>query len=529
MTLTTSLFDEGAPPPCPDPFNASAYCLRQSAATHPDKTALIVVSDPHSLEPAERWTFAQLDDAVRRIAAGLSQMGLQPGERVMLRLGNTSSFPLIFFATIAVGAIAVPTSSQLSDREAHFIAQDCGARFLCTSGALKLDDVPQGCSQLLDDDIRDLMACEDHVDYAPSHGDDPAYIVYTSGATSQPKGVLHAHRAVWARQMMFEGWYGLHEDDRMLHAGAFNWTYTLGAGLMDPWAKGAGTVIYNGPKDPGVWPRLAAKHNATLFAAVPSLYRQMLKYADHIAQGFAGLRHGLTAGEKLSEKVRDHWIEVTGKPLYEALGMSECSTYASSSPTVPIKPGFTGRPQIGRRVAILKHEEGSTDTVELGKPGLLALHKSDPGLMLRYWNLEAQTQAAFRNDWFLTGDLAALDADGYLEYLGRADDLMNAQGYRVSPQEVEDVLTQHPDVQECACAEIQVREDIRVIGAFIVARGDTHPMPEALKKHADAHLAVYKLPKEFIFVQALPHTATGKVQRAKLPALYADLKAVKQG
>lgn len=526
MKLTTSLFDEGAPPPCPNHFNAAGYCLAASATAHPNKTALIVVSDSHTLDPTERWTFAQLDDAVRRLAAGLCHMGLKPGDRVMLRLGNHSSFPLIFFATIAAGGIAVPTSSQLSEREARFIAEDCGARFLCTEHALQLYDVPKGCEQLLEGDLRDLMACEDSLDYVHSHGDDPAYIVYTSGATSHPKGVLHAHRAVWARRMMFEGWYGLHEDDRILHAGAFNWTYTLGAGLMDPWVKGASTIIYNGPKDPDVWPRLAGKHGATLFAAVPSLYRQILKYADHIHEGFATLRHALTAGEKLAESVRDGWTNATGKPLYEALGMSECSTYASSSPSVPIKPGHTGRPQMGRRVAILEHADGSTQTVDVGQPGLLALHKNDPGLMLRYWNREAETLAAFRDDWFLTGDLATLDEDGYLEYLGRADDLMNAQGYRVSPQEIEDVLTHHHDVHECACAEITVRDDVHIIGAFIVSHADTPPTIQSLREHASQRLAAYKVPKEFVFVDALPHTPTGKVQRAKLPALYNQLKQV---
>jgi len=283
-------------------------------------------------------------------------------------------------------------------------------------------------------------------------------------------------------------------------------------------------VIYNGPKDPSVWPRLADKHGATLFAAVPSLYRQMLKYADHIGEGFANLRHGLTAGEKLPESVRDQWTLTTCKPLYEALGMSECSTYASSAPTVPVKPGFTGRPQIGRRVAILAHTDGSTDTVAVGEPGLLALHKDDPGLMIRYWNREHETQAAFRGDWFLTGDLAALDEDGYLEYLGRADDLMNAQGYRVSPQEVEDILTHHPDIQECACAELQVREDVRVVGAFIVTQHGTKPSSQDLTNYAAARLAAYKVPKEFIFVDALPHTTTGKVQRNKLAAMFTGLK-----
>jgi len=524
MKLTTSLFDVGAPEPCPHHFNAAAYCLSASAAQHLDKTALIVVSDPDTLEPAERWTFAQLDDAVRRIAAGLLDMGLEPGERVMLRLGNHSTFPLLFFATIAAGGIAVPTSSMLSAREAHFVAKDCGAKFLCTSEDLKLDGVPVGCFQLLDEDLRELLTFEGSVDYAHSHGDDPAYIVYTSGATSQPKGVLHAHRAVWARRMMYQGWYGLGEDDRMLHAGAFNWTYTLGAGLMDPWAVGACTVIYNGPKDPSVWPRLAAKHGATLFAAVPSLYRQMLKYADHITEGFAGLRHALTAGEKLPLTVRDGWSQATAKPMFEALGMSECSTYVSSSPSVPVKPGYTGKPQVGRRIAILEHTDGSTETVPVGEPGLLALHKDDPGLMIRYWNRDAETDAAYRGDWFLTGDLAALDAEGYLEYLGRADDLMNAQGYRVSPQEIEDVLVHHDDVQECACAEIQVRDDLSVVGAFIVCAPGRHPTADDLRKHANDRLAAYKVPKEFVFVDALPHTPTGKVQRNKLGELYTTLK-----
>ena len=525
MKLTTSLFDEGPPPPCPHHFNAAEYCLSTSAENFPDKTALIVVSDPETLAPQERWSFAQLDDTVRRVAAGLKAYGLQPGERVMLRLGNHSRFPLLFFATLAAGGIAVPTSSLLSAREAHFIAEDCGAKFLCTSSDLKIDGLPDGCFQLLEDDIRDLLGTEDTTEYAHTHGDDPAYIVYTSGATARPKGVLHAHRAVWARQMMFEGWYGLSEFDRILHAGAFNWTYTLGAGLMDPWSVGASTVIYNGPKDPTVWPRLAGRHDATLFAAVPSLYRQMLKYADHISEGFANLRHGLTAGEKLPEPVREAWALATGKPLYEALGMSECSTYASSSPNVAVKPGFTGRPQRGRRVAILQPDAGSLETVDVGDAGLLALHKDDPGLMLRYWNRDAETAAAFRGQWFLTGDLAALDEDGYLEYLGRADDVMNAQGYRVSPQEIEDVLNHHDHVQECACAEVDVREDVRVIGAFIVAPPGAPQDASALNDYATARLAAYKVPKTFVFVEALPHTATGKVQRNKLTDLYATLKA----
>jgi len=522
--LTTSLFDLGGPPPCPEPFNAAAYCLSAAARAHPDKTALIVVRDAASLSAEEHWTFGQLDGAVRRLAKGLQNIGLRPGQRVMLRLDNTSLFPLTFFATLAAGGIAVPTSALLTPGEARFVAEDCGARFLCLADDLPLDGGQNdawldGCRTLSETDLRHMMAVETPADYAPTQPDTPAYIVYTSGATATPKGVLHAHRAVWARTMMYDGWYGLRADDRMLHAGALNWTYTLGAGLMDPWAVGAGTVIYNGAKDPGVWPRLAAHHRATLFAAVPGVFRQLLKHAEGLKAGFATVRHGLTAGEKLPEELLAQWTTITQKPLFEALGMSECSTYVSSSPTVAVKSGRSGRPQPGRRVAVLDADAPSAQTVGIDQPGLLAIHKDDPGLMVRYWNRAPETRAAFRGRWFVTGDLATMDGDGYIHYLGRADDIMNAQGYRVAPQEIEELLIGHPNVNDCACAEISVRPGVSIITAFVVSPNSATPNTEHLTRHLGKRLAPYKVPKAFVFVDALPRTPTGKVARRELAKL----------
>src|SRR5690606_34959288 len=184
----------------------------------------------------------------------------------------------------------------------------------------------------------------------------------TSGTGGRPKGVVHAQRAAWARRMMWDGWYGLGPGDRVLHAGAFNWTYTLGAGLTDPWAAGATALIHSGPPDRNIWPRLAALHAPTIFAAVPGVYRQMLDAPD-LRDGFASLRHGLSAGEALPRAVRGAWEGATGKPIYEALGMSEVSTYISFSPAHPTVPGRAGRPQIGRRVAVV-NEDGSP--VEVG-------------------------------------------------------------------------------------------------------------------------------------------------------------------
>jgi acyl-coenzyme A synthetase/AMP-(fatty) acid ligase len=312
--------------------------------------------------------------------------------------------------------------------------------------------------------------------------------------------------------MMWDGWYGLTPDDRVLHAGAFNWTYTLGAGLTDPWAAGATALIYAGPPDREVWPRLTAAHGATIFAAVPGVYRQMLA-AEDLAGGFAGLRHGLSAGEALPEAVRAAWEAATGRRIYEALGMSEVSTYVSFAPGCPTVPGRAGRPQPGRRVAVLG-EDGAA-LVTRGEDGLLAVSRRDPGLMLGYWRREAETAAAFRGEWFVTGDRARMEADGTIAYLGRADDVMNAGGYRVSPGEVEAALLAHPGVAEAAAVEMAVRSGVSIVAAFYVPADG--PVPEGeLAAHCEARLARYKCPRAFHAVAALPRGANGKLLRRRL-------------
>ncbi len=501
--LTESLCDLGPPPPWAPRLNLAAHAL---FADQPgDKVALTVVGP--DAEARESWTYDALRDAVRQAAGALLAAGLEPGERVMLRLGNSSDFPILFLGAVAAGGVAVPTSSQLTPGEAAYVARDVGARFLVLGEGLSVEPTQ---AHILDPAIwREGPLAEP----AETDAETAAFVVYTSGSSGRPKGVAHAHRAAWARRMMWRGWYGLGPADRMLHAGAFNWTYTLGAGLLDPWGAGAATLVYDGPRDPGVWARIAATHAPSLFAATPGVYRQLLKYGEKVGAGFAALRHGLSAGEKLPEALRDAWTTETGKPLHEALGMSEVSTYLSSSPEAAPRPGTVGRPQPGRRVAVLAR--GADRPAPVGETGELAVCRRDPGLMLGYWNDPGATAAATRGAWFLTGDLAAMDADGYVAYRGRADDLMNAGGYRVAPQEVEDALLAHPAVAEAAAAAVEVREGVSIIAAWVVADGVD---AAALEAWCAGRLAAYKRPKRITLAAALPRTATGKVIRRALTA-----------
>jgi acyl-coenzyme A synthetase/AMP-(fatty) acid ligase len=507
----------------PAAFNMARYCLATSAAECPDKVALIVVQDEKApKDAAEQWTYGQLDDAVRRIAAALLDSGLKPGDRLMIRLPNTSAYALLFFGALAAGIVPLPASSQLTVEEAGFLLEDSGARAIAIAD--EFDMLTGAAMRFTSDDIVEMITYARTVDYADTRAADPGYLVYTSGTSGTPKGVLHAHRAAWGRRPMYQGWYGIRGDDVVLHAGAFNWTYTLGVGLTDPWANGATTVLFTGSKDVQVWPLLLERYQATLLAAVPSLYRQILKYCDLSAVNLEKLRHGLTAGEALSPALLQGWQKTTATNLYEALGMSECSTYISTGPSMDIHEGSPGKPQPGRAITILDADDpNSTMPLPPGSIGLLAIHRSDPGLMLGYWNRPDEDAAVYRGDWFVGGDLARFDEDGYLWYEGRADDVMNAMGYRVSPLEVETVIATHPNVAEVGVCEIQVRSDVSIIAVFVVPVDADKADATSILSHTADHLATYKQPREVVFVETLPRSPNGKLLRRQLAAAFSKV------
>jgi len=508
----------------PSRFNMAAYCIGRAAARRANAQALVVVHEAAATTPVEIWTFAQLEEAVLGIAAGLKASDLAPGARILIRLENTSTYALLFFGAIAGGFVPLPSSAELTEPEVLFLLGDSGAEAIAVGDNLGLGTLPDGVKVLTAGQIAEMITKGERQSWADTVADDPAFLIYTSGTTAKPKGVLHAQRSAFGRRPMYQGWYGIKPEDRMLHAGAFNWTYTLGTGLTDPWANGATAIIYTGEKDPALWPQLITQTRATLFAAVPGLYRQILKYAKPKRADLGALRHGLVAGETPPPGLFEEWTAETGTELYEALGMSEISTYVSSSPSVPRKAGAVGKPQAGRRVAILPLERG-TEPLGPGEDGLLAVHRSDPGLMLGYWNRPEEEAAVYRGDWFIGGDLAAMDEDGYVAHLGRTNDLMNALGYRVSPLEVESVFAQHPHVAEVGCAEVCVRDDVSVIAAFIVPAAGVNLDTNQIQHFAAERLAPYKRPREIVVVESLPRTANGKLMRSALKPASGSLTA----
>ncbi|MDW3225662.1 MAG: class I adenylate-forming enzyme family protein [Paracoccaceae bacterium] len=494
-----SVFDQGPPPPCPAPFNMAGYVLAKADLT-PQKEALLIIGADH----LESWSFAELEQAVRGTARGLSDLGLRPGDRVLMRMGNTVDFPIAYLAALTAGFVPIPTSSALTQIETARIIADIKPRIILRDAQVACPDHESIVSLETLRGFRSLPPAAFHMGDPERLG----YIIYTSGTSGVPRAVAHAHRAIWARQMMFNGWYGLRSEDRLLHAGAFNWTYTLGTGLMDPWTIGATAVIPADGTPPSALTPMIAKHKATIFAAAPGVYRQLLKSPTPFET--PSLRHGLSAGEKLPARIAKAWNSLTGTEIFEAYGMSECSTFISNAPNAPATPHSLGCPQPGRRIALLD-ENGP---VPVGSEGTIAVHRDDPGLMLGYLDAPKETADRFQGDWFLTGDQGVMSEDGHITYLGRNDDMMNAGGYRVSPIEVEAVLTSLPDITAVAVTDVEIKADARVIAAFYTgpAALDDH----ALQTYVSDKLARYKQPRLFIHVPDLPMGANGKILRRAL-------------
>ena len=500
-----SITDTDMPTPCPAPFNMAHYVLAAGTQT-PDKIALQIVR----ATGAERWSYASLIAAVRGTGQGFLNRGLKPGDRILLRLGNSVDFPVAYLGALAAGLVPVPTSAQLTTPEVTRIAQQVTPALVIAAEGVALPDHSAPVLHLAElKMMRDLPPCDWHM----GSPDRAGYIIYTSGSGGSPRAVVHAHRAIWARRMMWDGWYGLRADDRVLHAGAFNWTYTLGTGLMDPWAIGATALI---PEAGAPLALMLKRFDATLFAAVPGVYRQLLK--DGRKLDLPRLRHGLSAGEKLPDATRTAWHEATGTAIYEALGMSECSTYVSASPARPAPAGTAGYAQRGRRLAVL-----GTDgqPVPRDHDGMLAIHRNDPGLMLGYLDADGLPQLPLTGEWFATGDNVRMSQDGAITYVGRDDDMMNAGGFRVSPLEVERALAEHPGIMDIACTEIDVKPGVTIIAAFYTGAA---PLPAAeLDAFAAARLARYKQPRLYHHCDSLPRGTNGKLSRRALRASHKAL------
>jgi acyl-coenzyme A synthetase/AMP-(fatty) acid ligase len=284
-------------------------------------------------------------------------------------------------------------------------------------------------------------------------------------------------------------------------------------------------IVHEGKNDAQKWLDLIQKHAATIFIGVPTIYRQILQKTTTTGAELTSMRHFMSAGEHLSDEVLTQWHARFGLNIYEAVGMSEFSYYLSQSIFRPIRPGSAGFPQPGHAIRLLNPE--TMEAVATGEEGMICVPDSDPGLFLRYWNLDEETKKYKHDGYFFTGDYAKYDADGYIWFLGRKDDIIKSFGYRVSPYEIERVYKGHPDVADCASVGEEIEKDKLLVVAYVILKPDATATADDLLQFGKQHLAAYKAPKTIYIAHDFPRTKNGKILRKDINSGIAIAKSTR--
>ncbi|MEN8717295.1 MAG: aldolase/citrate lyase family protein [Sulfurovum sp.] len=520
----------------PEFLNLGVACTSAHVGTKKENsTAMIIEDDKLGTDEISYKDLAQKSDQVCNFLTGL---GLEPRDRVLVCLKNSLAYPISFFGAIKAGIIAVPTSTLLSGSEVKYLAEDSQASAIVMSATMYVNLVPylENCDNLKTiivagcDSVEELKKPKDINVYAlneilattdttanhyKSKSGEPAYLVYTSGTTGYPKGVLHSHRSLIGRTPATEYWFDFKENDRIMHSGKFNWTYVLGSALMDPLYNGHTVIAYEGGNDAGTWINLIKKHKCTIFIGVPTIYRQIVQKTDFTIEDCPSLRYCMSAGEHLSDEMIGLWQDRFKQDIYEAIGMSECSYYISHSKNNPIRPGSAGFVQPGHTVKLL--DPDTLEEVEDGTEGMICIGEDDPGLFLEYWQLEEETQKARHDGYFFTGDYAKKDEDGYIWFIGRKDDIINTFGFRVSPHEIERVVKTHDDVADCVAFGLELEKDKIIVAIAVIGQEElSEEKEQEILKFSQDNLAKYKAPKVIFGLKDYPRTKNGKVLRKQL-------------
>jgi acetyl-CoA synthetase len=368
-------------------------------------------------------------------------------------------------------------------------------------------------------DLGEILAKSDKTVSLPStEKDDMAFLSYTSGTTGQPKGVVHTHGWVYAHiRTAALSWLNIKEGDTVWATAGPGWQKWIWSPFVSVLGTGSTGFVYNGKFDPNTYLELLEKYQINVLCCTPTEYRLMAK-ADNLKDyQLNHLRSAVSAGEPLNREVIDIFQNYFNVTVRDGYGQTENTLLVGIVEGMEVRPGSMGKPTPGNRVEII-NEEGLP--VRPGEVGDIAVHRDAPALFREYYKDADRTRMAFRGDYYLTGDKAKKDEDGYFWFEGRGDDIIISSGYTIGPFEVEDALVKHPSVKECAVVASPDEVRGHVVKAYIVLKNPAEATSEdivpELQDHVKKLTAPYKYPRKIEFVEELPKTTSGKIRRIEL-------------
>lgn len=504
------------------PYNATVELIDHNiSAGRGDKVAVIDSAGSHS--------YQELSDSINRFANALSDLGIEREQRIVLCLNDTVDFPVSFLGAIKAGVIPVAINTRLAEKDYDYILEDCRATGLIVSAdLLPLFDshlrshaalksvVVSGDGPASHQKLTDLMAGKSS-DFTAvdTSKDDMCFWLYTSGTTGMPKGTVHLQGNLMATAELYaQDTLGVREEDIMFSAAKLFFAYGLGNGLTFPFSVGATVILLEGPPTPEAVCAILTQQKPTIFYGVPTLFGMLLASDILPKEGEHNLRVCTSAGEALPADLLTRWQNHVGVDILDGIGSTEMLHIFLSNRSDDLRPGSTGKPVPGYDIRLTGDDGLPVPQGEMG-----ALEISGPSSALMYWNQRSKSLETFQGPWTRAGDKYRQDEDGYFIYCGRTDDMMKVGGIYVSPFEVEAALIEHDSVLEVAVVGKADADELIKPKAIIVPSAppeDADVLANTLKDFVKSKLAAYKYPRWIEFVDELPKTATGKIQRFKL-------------
>ncbi|MCM3569615.1 acyl-CoA synthetase MbcS [Neobacillus mesonae] len=506
-------------------------------ASNPNKIALKWENESGE---TKQVTYEELLKQVNRAGNVFKSCGLHQGDVVLVIVPRLIEAYVVYLAALKAGMVVIPSSEMLREKDlqyrithgdvkaviSYYPYVDQFTNITTTQPLVKFSIGANEKGWIHLD--AEMEAADDEFTMADTHREDMAFLSYTSGTTGNPKGVVHTHAWAFAHlRTAASNWLCIEEGDTVWATAGPGWQKWIWSPFLSVLGSGATGFVYNGKFEPNQYLHLLQKYDINVLCCTPTEYRLMAK-VDHLAEyQLPNLRSAVSAGEPLNREVIDIFRRHFQIDVRDGYGQTENTLLVGVTKGMNLKPGSMGKPTPGNRVEII-NDDG--EICDVGEVGDIAVHVETPALFKKYYKDPERTAMQFRGDYYVTGDKAKKDEEGYFWFEGRSDDIIISSGYTIGPFEVEDALVKHPYVKECAV--IASPDEIRgfIVKAFVVLKEgidvNAPELTKTLQNHVKELTAPYKYPRKIEFVQELPKTTSGKIRRVELR--QKELGAVKK-